>query len=137
MSISDITVEWDRVDCLQRNSEIIQYGVTYAPTSDRNNVQNNYVSVNNRMYTATRLQPRTTYIFNVWAESQHSTAEDFISLSATTTVTTSIPDGIPKLTKFYLPLTTYLSSSIIFSLIRAWIFVSRQSIWQQQHYNYQ
>jgi hypothetical protein len=73
---TNITIMWGRVDCVQRNSEITGYGITFGRTGGsivvRQLLEENMVAVNgtgpgDRTFTATGLLPRTSYTFNVRA----------------------------------------------------------------------
>ena len=86
-------IQWDRVDCLQRNGEIDQYKVVYYPIFDSSNRTSTTVignSKSDRMFTAVGLQPRTNYTFEVEAfNSGHFQRSPPAILS----VSTSAPQG--------------------------------------------
>ena len=56
---TSITIQWDRVECLDRNSEITGYTVSYGSVSD------DVSGTDMREYTASGLIPRTRYSFIV------------------------------------------------------------------------
>ena len=91
---TNITIQWDRVECLQRNGDINQYRVMYYPTSNSNNNAIRFVDGtgdNERVFTAVGLLPRTRYTFSVQA--YYAMAMDLHVPSATVDVETSIPQG--------------------------------------------
>lgn len=90
---TNITIQWDRVECLQRNGEINRYRVMYYPTSDSNDNTISYVDGtgdSERVFTAIGLLPRTSYTFRVQA--YYTMAMELVP-SATIDVETSIPQG--------------------------------------------
>ena len=67
---SSITVQWGRVSCIDRNSEITGYTVRYGQTgSTTNDMSVSGTSDSDRMFTASGLIPRTSYTFEVAAVS--------------------------------------------------------------------
>ena len=101
VNITNITIQWDRVDCQQRNGGTDGYRVIYYPTSnpfDTNAMTLSGVSDANRIFTVTGLPPRTNYIFQVQA---FNVVLDVRGEVANLTVNTSTPQGesgliIPK-----------------------------------------
>ena len=100
VNVTNITIQWDRVDCQQRNGDTDGYRVVYYPTSnpfDRNAMTVSGVSDANRIFTVTGLPPRTNYIFQVQA---FNVVLDVRGEAAHVTVNTSTPQGksglIPK-----------------------------------------
>ena len=87
---TNITMQWQRVMCSERNSEITHYDLQYGlegsgigtePMSKTND--------SNRMYTAIRLQPLSRYTFTIAAvNSDGQTGPD-----TTVTVTTTAPES--------------------------------------------
>ena len=53
---TSVTIQWDRVECIERNSEITGYRVSYGSVVE---------TVSMRQYTASGLVPRTEYTFQV------------------------------------------------------------------------
>ena len=90
---TNITIQWDRVACLQRNGEVNQYRIIYYPTS---NSDDNTISLVNgtgytdRMFIAVGLLPRTRYTFEVQA--YYALAMDSVP-AASIQAETSIPQG--------------------------------------------
>ena len=56
--VSTITVQWDEVECIDRNSEIVYYSLTYTSTTESDTV---LVPADNRTYTIKGLRPMTSY----------------------------------------------------------------------------
>ena len=70
VDVTNITIQWDRVDCQQRNGRTDRYRVVYFPTSnpfDRIAVTVSGVADGDRMFTLAGLPPRTSYMFQVQA----------------------------------------------------------------------
>ena len=66
--LTNITVQWQRVRCTERRSEITHYILQYSLDSDR--VTEEHVrgtSDEDRMFTANRLQLQSTYTFTIAA----------------------------------------------------------------------
>ena len=72
---SSITVQWGRVSCIDRNSEITGYTVRYGQTGSTTTVMESVsgTSDSDRMFTASGLIPRTNYTFEVAAVSSEGT----------------------------------------------------------------
>ena len=68
---SSITVQWGRVSCIDRNSEITGYTVQYSQTGSFTTVMESVsgTSDSDRMFTASGLIPHTSYTFEVAAVS--------------------------------------------------------------------
>ena len=67
-SHTSITITWDRVPCVDRNAEITQYTVRYGPTGADSSRGFSVSDINNRMFTAMTLIPRTNYTIQVEAD---------------------------------------------------------------------
>ena len=63
---SSITIQWEDVECSQRNGEIDSYNVTYYCNSRGNGALYNKI-VSYQMFTATNLKFSTNYTFEVQA----------------------------------------------------------------------
>lgn len=63
---SNITIQWDHVDCLERNGDISQYRVRYGITSSTERITIS-TAFNTTIFTATGLAPCTRYTFEVEA----------------------------------------------------------------------
>ena len=66
VNITNITIQWDRVDCQQRNGGTDGYRVVYFPTSNRLHTYGRTVSGvsdADRMFAVTGLPPRTSYMY--------------------------------------------------------------------------
>ena len=72
---SSIAVQWGRVNCIDRNSEITGYTVRYGQTGSTTNVMESVsgTSDSDRVFTGSGLIPRTSYTFEVAAVSSEST----------------------------------------------------------------
>ena len=88
---------WWEVPCVDRNTEITDYGLSYSPTSDPNDVVGIRVDDDIRRFTATGLIPRTEYTVKVRAEhiSLRGGVPTFlIGQFANTTMTTRAAEGL-------------------------------------------
>lgn len=92
VNITNITIQWDRVDCLQRNGPINSYRLAYYPTADSSDHTDVplIIGTSDRMYTAVGLLPNTSYAFELDAFNFRSVR---ISPQITITVSTSVPQG--------------------------------------------
>ena len=91
-TVSSITISWDRVNCLQRNSEITGYRVIYRRTGVTDPLlEASLVGTEtaDRVFTATGLLPRTNYTFNVMAVNSNSE----VGPPATISAITATPEG--------------------------------------------
>ena len=88
---TNITVQWQRVVCSERNSEITHYLLQYSlEESDRiKEVRVPGTDDSNRMHTATRLQPLSVYTFIIEAVNSGGQRGP----NTTVTVTTSAPES--------------------------------------------
>ena len=88
---SSITVQWGRVSCIDRNSEITGYTARYGQTGSTTTVMESVsgTSDSDRMFTASGLIPRTSYTFEVAAVSSEGTGP----FSTGTTVETLEPES--------------------------------------------
>ena len=86
---SSITVQWGRVSCIDRNSEITGYTVRYGQTGSTTMSNESVLGTSNRMFTASGLIPRTSYTFEVAAVSSEGTGPFSIEI----TVKTTVPEG--------------------------------------------
>ena len=82
---------------MDRNTEITDYGLSYGPTSDPNDIVGIRVDDDIKTFTATGLIPRTEYTVKVRAE--HFTLRGVVIIFLTgpfssTTVTTRAPEGL-------------------------------------------
>ena len=93
VSVTNITIQWDRVACQDRNGVVDAYSVTYYPTEDSTDSTRQPISGtsdNNRMFTVTGLPPRTSYTFEVEAV---NILLFVLGATATITVSTSAPQS--------------------------------------------
>ena len=91
VSFNNVTVQWGRVSCTDRNSEITGYTVRYGQTGSTTTVMESVsgTSDSDRMFTASGLIPRTSYTFEVAAVSSEGTGP----FSTGTSVETSGHNG--------------------------------------------
>ena len=70
VSVTNITIQWDRVSCLERNGHTDSYRIVYYPTTNLNPRMARTVpgiEDSNRMFSVTGLPPQTNYTFEVQA----------------------------------------------------------------------
>ena len=70
MNVTSITIQWDRVDCQERNGRTDSYRIVYYPTlSPNDRIARTLVGTedNDRMFSITGLPPRMNYTFEVQA----------------------------------------------------------------------
>ena len=62
VTVTNITIRWDRVNCRDRNGHTDSYRVVFYPTERSDRVARTVVGVedNRRMFTVTGLPPRTS-----------------------------------------------------------------------------
>ena len=90
---SSITVQWGRVSCIDRNSEITGYTVRYGQTDSTTTLGMESVSgtsVSDRVFPASGLIPHTSYTFEVAAVSIEGPGP----FSPATTVEIPVHNGI-------------------------------------------
>ena len=91
--MTNITIQWDRVNCLERNGPTDGYRVVYYPTSDPSDRSARTIAGtgdSDRMFLVTGLPPRTNYTFEVQAS---NTDLDVRGAAATFTVSTTAPQS--------------------------------------------
>ena len=112
---SSITVQWGRVSCIDRNSEITGYSVRYGQTGSATTVMESVsgTSDSDRMFTASGLIPLTSYTFEVAAVSSEGTGP----FSTGTAVETSVFEGTLLCT--CIP----LHANFLISLCRNWTVI--------------
>ena len=94
ISVSNITIQWDRVNCLDRNGPIDSYVVFYYPTSNPNDIKASSVfgtRDGNRMFSIIGLPPRTSYTFEV--EAINPLLRGVFGVQAIITVNTTAPQS--------------------------------------------
>ena len=89
---SAVTVQWDRIMCIDRNSEIIGYRVTFGPTLTSIRTTEIVTGTDTRTFTASGLIPRTQYTFEVIPFSASAGG-----ISDDVTIATTLPAGIPNI----------------------------------------
>ena len=93
VSVTSITIQWDRVDCLERNGFTDGYRLVYYPTlSSNDRIARNLVGTqsSHRMFSITGLSPRTSYTFEVQAANPNL---DVSGLPANITTSTTAPQS--------------------------------------------
>ena len=99
VDVTNITIEWERVDCVERNGGIRSYDVLFYPTSNPSDRDIQIVLENSdRAFSITALPPQTSYTFEV--EANNPLARDPGAI-ATITVSTTEPQGELIITKLY------------------------------------
>ena len=93
VNVTNITIQWDRINCQERNGETDSYRVVYYSTSDPSTRSRSARTVagigdSDRIFTVTGLPPRTSYTFEVQAS---NTILDVRGSPATFTISTSAP----------------------------------------------
>ena len=93
INVTNITIQWDRVNCVDRNGRIDSYVVFFYPTSNLS--EDNVWTVlgtrdSDRLFNITALPPRTSYTFEV--EATNPLIRDPGAV-ATITVSTTVPRG--------------------------------------------
>ena len=93
VSVTNITIQWDRVDCQDRNGPTGGYRVLYYSTSNFNVRGAEIVpgtGNSDRIFNVTGLPPRTNYTFEVQAS---NAVLDVRGAAAAITVSTSVPQS--------------------------------------------
>ena len=101
VDITNITIEWDRVNCVERNGRIDSYVVFFYPTSSPGDRYAQTVfgtGDSDRMFSITALPPQTSYTFEV--DANNPLVRDLGAI-ATITVSTTEPRGELIITKLY------------------------------------
>ena len=94
MNVTNITIQWDRVNCRERNGRTDSYVVIYYPTSNPSEREAMIVSGtgdDDRMFSINGLPPRTSYTFGV--EASNPLVRDPGALIANITVSTTAPQS--------------------------------------------
>ena len=93
VNVTNITIQWDRVDCLERNGETDSYRVVDYPTLYPNERSGRTIAGtedSDRKFSVTGLTPRTSYTFEVQASNP---GFDLRGAPATLTVNTTAPQS--------------------------------------------
>ena len=91
-AFSSITIQWGRVSCIDRNSVVTGYRVQYRIDGSTASVTRNVPGVNNRRFTASGLEPCTSYRFEVAAVNSVGSVGEYRSTIAATRNSKSVPD---------------------------------------------
>ena len=90
---TNITVQWQRVICSERNSEITHYLLQYSRAPEGSDIIKEEEVLgtddSNRTYTANRLHPLSEYTFTIAAVN----SEGQRGPNSTVTATTSVPES--------------------------------------------
>ena len=85
---TNISVQWERVNCRDRNSEISHYALRFSMSneSEENQREVNVLGVGDtdRMYNITRLQPLSVYTVSIAAVNTNGERGPNTSIAATT-----------------------------------------------------
>ena len=84
----EITIQWESVECSQRNGEIIGYNVTYYPAGENSMPNSMVTQASDSTFFAMDLVFNTTYVFEVQAINSYGTGPP-----ANANVRTSILQG--------------------------------------------
>lgn len=93
IGIFSASIQWERVECVQRNGNIYGYRASYFPSADSNEVRGAVLvgtDKDSRSMTITGLQPRTSYTFAVMAINLLRLS---FSPAATISFLTPVPDS--------------------------------------------
>ena len=93
VNITGITIQWDRVNCLERNGHTDSYRIVYYPTSNPNDQTARTLLAtgdNERVFSINGLPPRTSYTFQVQAS---NSIIDMRGPPAFYTANTTAPQG--------------------------------------------
>ena len=115
-NVTNITIQWDRVNCRDRNGHTDSYRVVSYPTlSPNDQVARTVVGTedNRRMFSITGLPPRTNYTFEVQASNPNI---DMSGSAAVYTESTTAPQGKRSLGKTILMHTCTSNLATLFLL---------------------
>ena len=120
--VTHIIIEWDEVDCEERNGVITGYSVRYGLSSGmpRKTVNISGTDVENRIFRMDGLLIRTNYSFEVAAINRNGVG----AYTSAITITTTVPNGLVVLMVSYLSLSIYC---------RSWFLSEWSAVSQQQH----
>ena len=91
VNVTNITIQWNPVECLNRNGEIDGYILTYYPTTNSSDNQSVLIyGSNNRTFTVVGLQPSISYMLKLRAVNGNYS---LLGPEMEETVVTSNPDG--------------------------------------------
>ena len=120
VDVTNITIQWDRVNCVDRNGRTDSYFILFYPTSNPSNRDAQTVfgtGDNDRMFSLTGLPPRTNYTFEVDANNPRIRDPGAV---ATVTASTTAPLGELNYQKCqYIQYTVYMEISLGEKLIFA------------------
>ena len=115
VDVTNITIQWDRVNCVDRNGRIDSYIVTFYPTSnpsDRNGRTVLGTGDSDRMFSLTGLPPQTSYTFEIEANNPLIRGGPNAPITASTTM----PQGELNKSSFFMMLrlcTLYLQELLL------------------------
>ena len=90
VGVVDITIQWNEVNCADRNGDIIGYKVRHGVSSKTFRIVANITDPNSTMFSINRLLIHSTYSFEVAAVVGDHTG----SYSSVLEVNTAIPNGM-------------------------------------------
>ena len=93
VDITNITLQWNSIPCVQQNGPIVGYQIIYYPNTSVRERTTNRTAPNIMQFTAVGLQPQTTYIFEVNGITTLNNMQ-LHGPAATITIPTSQPQGI-------------------------------------------
>ena len=94
VDITNVTLQWNPIPCLQQNGQIVSYRVVYYSNSSAPEKTKHQIASNIMQFTAVGLQPQTMYRFEVNGVSTLNDNTEVHGPAAMLTVTTSQPQGI-------------------------------------------
>ncbi len=91
MGVTTISIEWNDVECADRNGDITSYSVRYGPSStlSSDRIVETISDPNSRTFSVGRLLIRTDYSFEMAASNRHGIGPYSTNLR----VITSVPSG--------------------------------------------
>ena len=104
---TNVSLQWDPVECSLRNGEIDGYSLMYYPSNDQSYSESIWINDGrSSSFTLIGLQPQMTYTLRLVAVNDAVSTSDSIKY-AVETVTTTVPFGIDYNLTFYI---NYISS---------------------------
>ena len=92
--VTNVTIQWDRLDCRDRNGPTDTYRVIYSSSAAPSTIIHaqtiSGTEYHDRIFTATGLPPRSSYIFRVQA---YNLVIDVFGTAGSLNVSTTAPQG--------------------------------------------
>ncbi len=92
VGVTNITIEWNEVECVDHNGDITSYSVRYGPSStpSSNRSVESISDLNSRTFSVGEREIRTSYSFEVAAVNGHGIGP----YSTTIMMTIPVPSGM-------------------------------------------